>query len=261
MSSLPVHVGEGLRRLHHAPAHAARRAGPGRRASCAPGWPRGSCRRRSCSGRSASRPRTSPPPRPRRAPSPARSKKFPGGGARGRPRAPARGRAWPQSSDEVNPAYRSFAKFVRDEYEPHGPRRGGRVVVAAAATERYAFHDQGDDHDDPDRRRDPRARPAGGRAHRGGELGDRARSSATPTSPRWRRRSRRTPRSTSQSRQADPRLVPRVHRPDDPKLPSLFGRLPKAKLEVLPVEEFREKSCLGRGVRARGRPTARARAT
>jgi uncharacterized protein (DUF885 family) len=26
-----------------------------------------------------------------------------------------------------------------------------------------------------------------------------------------------------------------------PKLPQLFGRLPKRKLEVMPVEEFREK--------------------
>ena len=30
-----------------------------------------------------------------------------------------------------------------------------------------------------------------------------------------------------------------------PKLPDLFGRLPKAKLEVLPVEEFREKETPG----------------
>ena len=45
------------------------------------------------------------------------------------------------------------------------------------------------------------------------------------------------------------------------KLPQCFGRLPKAKLEVMPVEEYREKEASGGAVRARDARWIAARAT
>ena len=142
--------------------------------------------------------------------------------------------------EKVNPAYREFAAFVRDEYAPRGRAEPG-IWSLPQGEERYAFAIK-----------ETTTTNLG--AEEIHELGLREvarievemravakklgyadlRSMAAAVA--------KDPSLHFASRQAVLDLYRRFTGEMYPKLPSLFGRLPKATLEILPVEEFREQS-------------------
>jgi uncharacterized protein (DUF885 family) len=141
--------------------------------------------------------------------------------------------------DQVSPAYRSFAAFVRADYEPHGRVDPG-VWALPLAPERYRF--------DIEQRTSTTmtaeeihriglsevARIEGlmlGVAKKMGYADLRSFAAAIDTDPARHFRSRQDVVDAYQ-RYTDQMAA---------KLPLLFGRLPKAKLVILPVEQFREK--------------------
>lgn len=145
--------------------------------------------------------------------------------------------------DEVDPAYRALAKFVRTEYEPHGRTDPGEWSLPLGA-ERYAFHieQQTSTNMTADEihqlglsevARIEAAMLATAKKLGYGDL----RSMAAAVA--------KNPALHFKSRQA---IVDAYRGYIDgmtAKLPSLFGRLPKAKLEVMPVETFRENGAPG----------------
>jgi uncharacterized protein (DUF885 family) len=145
--------------------------------------------------------------------------------------------------DQVNPAYRAFAKFVRGEYAPHGRAEDGEWALPSGA-ERYAFQIKqttstamtADEIHEIGLKEVARIDAASlDVAKRLGFADIRSMAAAIAKNPALH----------FESRQA---IVDAYRGYVDqmlPKLPALFGRLPRARLEILPVEEFREKSAAG----------------
>jgi uncharacterized protein (DUF885 family) len=145
--------------------------------------------------------------------------------------------------DQVNPAYRTLAKFVRAEYEPHGRAEPGEWSLPLGP-ERYAFHikdttsttltaDQIHEIGLQEVARIEAASLATAK-----KLGfEDVKSMAAGIA--------RNPALHFKSRQAILDSYRAYTDQMSPKLPSLFGRLPKAKLEIMAVEAFREKSSSG----------------
>lgn len=145
--------------------------------------------------------------------------------------------------DRVAPAYRAFAKFVRTEYEPHGRADPGEWSLPLG-TERYAFHieqrtstttsaDQIHQLGQSEVARIEEAMLA--TAKKLGYADLRTMAAAVAKNPALHFKSRQAIVDAYRG-YVDPMIA---------KLPSLFGRLPKAKLEVMPVETFREKGAPG----------------
>jgi len=142
--------------------------------------------------------------------------------------------------DQVNPAYRAFAKFVRAEYEPHGRTEMGEWSLPLGP-ERYAFHIWettsttlgADEIHEIGLKEVARIEAA--------SLGV-AKKLGFADIPSMAAAITKNPALHFKSRQAILDAYRGFIDQMTPKLPSLFGRLPKAQLEVLPVEEFREKS-------------------
>jgi len=145
--------------------------------------------------------------------------------------------------DQVSPAYKSFAAFVRAEYEPRGRAEPG-VWSLPLGTERYRY----------DIEARTSTKMTADEIHRVG-LGEVARIEALMLGVA-RKMGYGDLRSFSAALEKDParhfrsrqdvigtykRYIDQM----ETKLPSLFGRLPKAKLVVMPVEEFREKEASG----------------
>jgi uncharacterized protein (DUF885 family) len=140
----------------------------------------------------------------------------------------------------VNPSYRSFAGFVRDEYAPRGRAEPG-VWSLPLGQERYAFAIK-------------RGTTSGLSAEEIHQLGlkEVARIEAEMLGVAKKlgfadlhamaAAIKKNPSLKFASRQAVVDLYRGYIDGMYPKLPSLFGRLPKAKLEVRPVEEFSEKN-------------------
>jgi uncharacterized protein (DUF885 family) len=146
-------------------------------------------------------------------------------------------------SDKVNPAYRSFAAFVRKEYEPLGRAEPG-VWSLPLGQERYAF----------DIKEETTTTLSAEEIHQLGlrevarieaEMRGVAKKLGYPDLPSLAAAIAKDPGRHFASRKAVVDLYQRYVDQMYPKLPSLFGRLPKAKLEILPVEEFRETSAAG----------------
>jgi uncharacterized protein (DUF885 family) len=145
--------------------------------------------------------------------------------------------------DRVNPAYRAFAAFVRKEYEPHGRAEPGEWSLPLGA-ERYAFHIE--DRTSTKMSADE-IHPLGlsevarieaamvATAKKLGHEDLRSMAAAVAKNPALHFKSRQAIVDTYRA-YVDPMTA---------KLPSLFGRLPKAKLEIMPVETFREKGASG----------------
>ncbi len=142
--------------------------------------------------------------------------------------------------DQVNPAYRSFAKFVRAEYAPKGRTEAGEWSLPLAA-ERYAFQI----------RETTSTTMTADEIHEVG-LKEVARIDAASLAiaqklgfsdiPSMTKAVAKNPALHYKSRQAILDAYRAYTDQMTPKLPSLFGRLPKAKVEIMPVEEFREKT-------------------
>jgi uncharacterized protein (DUF885 family) len=141
--------------------------------------------------------------------------------------------------NNVDPSYRSFAAFVRAEYEPHGRAEPGEWSLPLGE-ERYAFAIK----------EETTTAMSADEIHELGlkevariekemltvanKLGYRDLHSFAAANAK-------NPALHFSSRQAIVDLYRKYIDQMYPKLPSLFGRLPKGKLEVMPVEEFREK--------------------
>jgi uncharacterized protein (DUF885 family) len=142
--------------------------------------------------------------------------------------------------DLVDPAYRRFAKFVRTEYQPHGRTDVGEWSLPLG-DERYAFHIRettsttmrADEIHEIGLKEVARIEAA--------SLGV-AKKLGFPDVPSMAAAIAKNPALHFKSRQAILDAYRGYTDQMTPKLPSLFGRLPKAKLEILPVEEFREKA-------------------
>ncbi len=141
--------------------------------------------------------------------------------------------------DRVNPAYKAFAKFVRAEYVPHGRAEDGEWALPLAA-ERYAFQIK----------ETTSTTMSADEIHEIG-LKEVARIEAASLSIAQKlgfadiksmtQAVAKNPALHFKSRQAIVDAYRGYVDQMTPKLPSLFGRLPKAKVEILPVETFREK--------------------
>ena len=141
--------------------------------------------------------------------------------------------------DGVLPAYAHFAKFVRDDYAPHGRMEVGAWSLPNG-NDYYAFRVKESTTTDlsPEQ------------IHQLGlaqvkEIEARMTEVAAQFGYKdmksFNAANAVDPKLHAHSRQQILDLYTKYIDQMNPKLPELFGRLPKAKLEVLPVEEFREK--------------------
>jgi uncharacterized protein (DUF885 family) len=145
--------------------------------------------------------------------------------------------------DAVLPAYARFAKFVRDDYVPHGRTEAG-VWSLPDGDNYYAYLVKLSTTTDlsPEQ------------IHQMGlaqvqEIEERMKEVATQLGYKDLKSFNAAiavdPKLHAHSRQQILDLYKKYIDQMYPKLPELFGRLPKAKLEVMPVEEFREKGAPG----------------
>ncbi len=143
-------------------------------------------------------------------------------------------------SEQVLPAYLAFAKFVRDEYAPKGRTDIG-IWSLPQGNERYAFAV----------RSQTTTNMTPGEIHQLG-LREVARIEAEQLAiarqlgfsdlKTFKESLRKNPDLHAKSRQ---QILDEYRAYTDQmwkRLPEYFGRLPKAKLEILPVEAFREKT-------------------
>ena len=141
--------------------------------------------------------------------------------------------------DSINPAYAKFAAFVRDEYAPKGRAEPG-VWSLPDGAERYAFRVK----ESTTTNLTPEEIHQIGLAQVK-EIESRMLEVAS-------RLGFKDMKSFGVAIKADPKLHPKsrqeildlyTHYIDGmyAKLPDLFGRLPKGHLDVMPIEEFREK--------------------
>ena len=141
--------------------------------------------------------------------------------------------------DSVLPAYVNFTKFVREEYAPKGRTEPG-VWSLPDGPERYAFRvKESTTTDLPPEEihqiglaqvKEIEARMLGV-ANQLGYKDLKSFSASLQTNPKVHVHSRKEILDLYQ-KYTDQMYL---------KLPSMFGRLPKARLQILPVEEFREK--------------------
>jgi len=145
--------------------------------------------------------------------------------------------------DRVDPAYRAFAAFIRKEYEPHGRTDPGEWSLPLGA-ERYAFHIK----------QQTTTTMSADEIHQLG-LSEVARIEAAmlaiakklghPDLRSMAAAIEKDPALHFKSRQAILDSFRTYTDQMTAKLPSLFGRLPKAKLEIMAVEQYREKGFSG----------------
>jgi len=141
--------------------------------------------------------------------------------------------------DSMLPAYAKFTKFVRDEYAPMGRTEPG-VWALPDGDAFYAFRVK----ESTTTNLTPEEIHQLGLAQ---VKEIEARMTAVATQLGYKDRKSfnaamaQDPKLHAHSRQEILDLYRKYIDQMNPKLPDLFGRLPKAKLEVMPVEEFREK--------------------
>ena len=145
--------------------------------------------------------------------------------------------------DAVLPAYAHFATFLREDYAPHGRTEVG-VWSLPNGDDYYAFCVKRSTTTDltPDQihqlglaQVEEIERHMREVAAQLGYKDLKSFNAAIATDPKLHAHSRK------QILDLYTKYIDQMY----PKLPDLFGRLPKAKLEVLPVEEFREKGASG----------------
>lgn len=141
--------------------------------------------------------------------------------------------------DAVLPAYRKFAAFVRDEYAPRGRTDVGMWALPDGA-ERYAVRV----------RRSTTTELSANEIHQiglrevariEGEMLQIARQLGFDDLKSINAAIEKNPELHAKSREQLLELYRHYIAQMEPRLPELFGQLPKARLEVLPVERFREK--------------------
>jgi uncharacterized protein (DUF885 family) len=144
---------------------------------------------------------------------------------------------------QVAPAYRAFASFVRDEYAPHGRTEPG-VWSLPHGAERYAFAIK----------ESTSTELTAEAIHQTGlqevarieaEMLAIARKLGFSDLKSFAAGVDKNPALHFSSRKAILDLYQHYTDAMAPKLPALFGRLPRARLVVLPIEEFEEKTFSG----------------
>jgi uncharacterized protein (DUF885 family) len=143
----------------------------------------------------------------------------------------------------VNPAYRKFAAFVKDEYAPNGRADPG-LWSLPLGEERYAFLVK----DNTTTEMKPAeihrlglrevARIEGEMMGIASKLGY---SDLKSFNDAVEKNADLRPKSRQEMLDLYRKYTDQIYA----RLPQLFGRLPKAKVEVLPVEDFREKEAAG----------------
>jgi uncharacterized protein (DUF885 family) len=145
--------------------------------------------------------------------------------------------------DDVLPAYRRFAEFVKSEYAPRGRAEAGMWSLPDGAA-RYAFQVKSNTTTDltPEqihqiglRQVAEIERQMTAIASRLGYADLKSLNAKVQSDPALRARSREQILDLYRG------YIDGMYA----KLPELFGRLPKAKVEVVPVEAFREKEAAG----------------
>jgi uncharacterized protein (DUF885 family) len=145
--------------------------------------------------------------------------------------------------DGVQPAYVKFTAFVRDEYAPHGRAEPG-IWALPDGDARYAYAVKQTTTTDatPDEiHRIGLAEVARDRA----AMLEIAKKLGYQDCKSFEAALAKDPKQHGESREQILELYRRYIAQMDAKLPSLFGRLPKSKMEVIPIEEFREKEASG----------------
>jgi uncharacterized protein (DUF885 family) len=143
----------------------------------------------------------------------------------------------------VIPAYERFTLFVRDEYAPKGRIDVGYWALPNGR-ERYAYLVRAMTTTDlaPDEIHQIGLREV---ARIEGEMLQIAQKLGHPDLKSFNQAVEANPDLKAKSRQQMLDLYTKYIDQMYARLPQLFGRLPKAKLEVLPVQEFREKEASG----------------
>jgi uncharacterized protein (DUF885 family) len=143
----------------------------------------------------------------------------------------------------VIPAYERFAKFVRDEYAPKGRTDVG-VWALPDGRERYAFQVRNLTTTDltPDQIHEIGLREV---ARIESEMLQIANRLGSPDLKSFNQAIESNPELKAKSGQQMLELYRKYIDQMYARLPQLFGRLPKAKLEVVPVQPFREKEAAG----------------
>jgi uncharacterized protein (DUF885 family) len=139
----------------------------------------------------------------------------------------------------VIPAYVSFTKFVRDEYAPKGRAEPG-VWALPDGPERYAFRVKESTTTNLTPEEIHQIGLAQVKEIEGRMLGA-ARQLGYSDLKSFQAAVKNDPKLHGHSRQEILDLYRKYIDQMNAKLPQMFGRLPKAKLEVMPIEEFREK--------------------
>ncbi len=141
--------------------------------------------------------------------------------------------------DDVNPAYRKFAAFVEKEYLPKGRREVG-VWSLPDGPARYAYAVKVSTTTDltPEQIHEIGLREV---KRIEGEMLVVARKLGFQDLKTFNASFAKNAALHPRSRQEMLDLYSRYIQQMEAKLPQLFGRLPKAKLVVLPIEEYREK--------------------
>ncbi len=141
--------------------------------------------------------------------------------------------------DSVIPMYVKFTKFVREEYAPKGRTEPG-VWSLPDGPERYAFRVK----ESTTTNLSPEEIHQIGLAQVKeieGRMLEVARKMGYSDLKSFQAAVKDNPKLHAHSRQEILDLYRKYIDQMNAKLPEMFGRLPKAKLEVLPIEEFREK--------------------
>lgn len=145
--------------------------------------------------------------------------------------------------DAVVPAYTTFAAFVRDEYVPKGRKDMGLWSLPEGAA-RYAFRVKASTTTDltPEQIHQLGLKEVKRIEH---QMLDVARKLGSKDLKRFNEAILKNPALHPKSRQEILDLYQKYTDQMYAKLPQLFGRLPKGKVTILPVEEFREKEASG----------------
>ncbi|HTA24303.1 MAG TPA: DUF885 family protein [Terriglobales bacterium] len=145
--------------------------------------------------------------------------------------------------DSVLPAYVKFAKFVNDEYAPKGRTEVG-IWSLPDGDARYAFRVKDSTTTDLTPEEIHQLGLAQVKEIEGRMLAV-ANQLGYKDVKSFNAAIAKDPKLHAHSRQEILDLYRKYTDQMYPKLPGLFGRLPKAKLEIMPVEEFREKEASG----------------
>ncbi len=145
--------------------------------------------------------------------------------------------------DSILPAYVKFTKFVKEEYAPKGRAEPGMWSLPDGAA-RYAYQVKGSTTTDltPEEIHQLGLKEV---ARIEGEMMKVARKLGYGDLKSLNAAIEKNPKLHAQSRQQILDLYTKYIDQMYAKLPQLFGRLPKAKVVVVPTEDFREKEASG----------------